>query len=98
MNPVAIYSQDKIDLLKQEGFAHVYEWTDMPNTEYPEHTHKGKVSFYITKGNIVLNVGGVQTMVQAGDRMDVPVGVLHTAKVGPKGCTFIVGEEIKGDS
>lgn len=98
MNPVAINSQDRINLLKQEGFAHVYEWTDKPNTEYSEHSHKGKVSFYITKGNILMNIDGIHTMVRTGDRMNVPVGVPHTAKVGPEGCTFVVGEEIKGDS
>lgn len=90
--------QDKIDLLKKEGLAHVYEWTDKPNTEYPEHSHKGKVSFYVIEGSILMNIDGVNTLVRAGDRMNVPVGVPHTGKVGPEGCTFIVGEEIKGDS
>ena len=92
-----INPQEKISQLKQEGFAHVYEWTDKPNTEYLEHSHKGKVSFYVTKGSISMNIDGIHTMVRAGDRMDVPVGVSHKAKVGPDGCTFIVGEEIKSD-
>ena len=98
MNNVAINTQAKIDQLKVEGFSHVYEWTDEPNTEYEEHSHKGKVSFYVVKGSIVMNIAGVSKMLQVGDRMDVPVGVRHTAKVGPEGCTFIVGEEIKGAS
>ena len=98
MNPATISSQEKINLLKNEGFVHVYEWTDKPNTEYSEHSHKGKVSFYLTKGSILMNIDGALTMVRAGDRMDVPVGIPHTAKVGPDGCTFIVGEEIEGDS
>jgi quercetin dioxygenase-like cupin family protein len=98
MISVANDNQEKINKLKQEGFAHVYEWTDEPNTEYPEHSHKGKVSFYVTKGNILMNIDGTHTMVRAEERMDVPVGIPHTAKVGPYGCTFIVGEEIKGDS
>lgn len=90
------------DLLKQklkdEGFTHVYEWTDAAGVEYPEHSHKGKVNFYVTSGSILMNVSGKETLVKTGERMDVPVGVSHTAKVGPGGCTFIVGEEIEGDS
>ena len=86
------------DALKSEGFTHVYEWMDKPNAEYQKHAHKGNVSFYITKGSILMDIDGTCTILQAGDRMDVPVGVSPTAKVGPEGCTFIVGEEIKGDS
>ncbi len=86
------------DELIVEGFAHVYEWTDEPNTEYLEHAHKGRVSFYITKGSILMILDGVHTIIRQGDRFDVPIGIPHTAKVGDDGCTFIVGEEIEGDS
>ncbi len=87
-----------VQKLKDEGFAHVYEWTDGPNTEYPEHKHKGKVAFYVLEGSIVMNIDGVHKGLHVGDRVDVPVGVSHTAKVGGGGCTFLVGEEIEGDS
>jgi quercetin dioxygenase-like cupin family protein len=83
--------------LKTE-FPHVYEWTDKPHTEYPEHTHAGKVSFYVLDGSINMNIDGVHSVVTKGERLNVPVGVSHTAKVGTEGCTFIVGEEIEGDS
>lgn len=87
-----------IATLKQDGFAHIYEWRDAPGTEYPAHAHKGKVSFFITEGEIEMNVDGKITLVKAGDRMNVPVGISHTAKVGDEGCVFVVGEEIEGDS
>ncbi len=45
-----------------------------------------------------MNINDIYTLVKEHDRFDVPVGIPHTAKVGPEGCTFIVGEEIKGDS
>ncbi len=83
--------------LKEEGFAHIYDWSDKPNTEYPEHTHKGKVSFYITRGSVTFS-GDIKTTVSAGERFDVPVGVKHSAIVSPEGCDWIVGEEIEGDS
>ena len=84
--------------LKEQGFVHIYEWTDEPNTEYPEHSHKGKVTFYIVDGTILMNVDGIHISLRKGDKYDVPVGIPHTAKVGIDGCSFIVGEEIEGDS
>lgn len=89
--------EEIIQELKKE-FAHIYEWTDSPNTEYPKHAHKGKVSFYVVDGSIVMNIEGVNKTVTKGERMNVPVGHFHTGKVGSGGCTFIVGEEIEGDS
>lgn len=84
--------------LTEEGFSHVYEWADPPHTPYEEHAHKGKVSFFVMKGSIDMVVGGEPRALKAGDRIDIPVGVAHTGMVGAEGCTFIVGEEIKGDS
>jgi quercetin dioxygenase-like cupin family protein len=84
--------------LKKEGFAHVYEWTDEPHTKYPKHSHKGRVSFYVTRGSIDVDMDGDHMHAKAGDRVNVRVGAMHSAKVGSGGCTFIVGEEIKGDS
>ena len=90
--------QDIRQQFRDEGLSHIYEWTDKPNTEYPEHAHKGRVSFFVTKGSIVMNIAGEEKLVQEGERIDVPVGVSHAGKVGPIGCAFIVGEEIEGDS
>ena len=90
--------EQMIEKLKTEGFAHVYEWTDGPNVSYEEHAHLGKVSFYVLNGNIEVIIGDKHINLQEQDRIDVPVGVPHTAKVGSTGCTFVVGEEIEGDS
>jgi mannose-6-phosphate isomerase-like protein (cupin superfamily) len=93
MDPEAIKQK-----LRDEGFVHVYEWTDKPGTKYPSHTHKGKVSFYVMSGSIQMKIAGIEVTVSAPERMDVPVGLAHTAKVGDEGCAYIVGEEIEGDS
>lgn len=84
--------------LTEQGFAHVYEWTDEPNTKYPVHAHKGKVSFYVMKGSITMGLENKIITLNPVDRIDIPAGVNHMAAVGPNGCTFIVGEEIEGDS
>jgi quercetin dioxygenase-like cupin family protein len=83
--------------LKDEGFGHVYEWHDEPNTKYEEHAHKGKVSIYVTRGSATFS-GDFNVTVKAGERFDVPVGAKHSAVVGPEGCDWVVGEEIEGDS
>jgi hypothetical protein len=45
-----------------------------------------------------MNINGEEIKVQAGQRLDVPVATEHSATVGSEGCSFIVGEEIEGDS
>lgn len=92
---------NKEDLKKKladEGFLHIYEWHDEPGTEYPEHEHKGAVSMYILDGGLTFWFGFDQIILKGGDRFDVPIGKVHTAKVGADGCTFLVGEMIDGDS
>lgn len=86
------------ETLAQEGFPHIYEWHDEPGVEYPAHAHKGKVSIYILNGGLTFWFSTEEVTLQQGDRFDVPVGKKHTAKVGPDGCTFLVGEMIEGDS
>ncbi len=90
------------ELLKQkladEGFVHIFEWKDAPNTEYEAHAHQGAVSMYILEGGITFWFESEEIELKQGDRFDVPLGKEHTAKVGPSGCTFLVGEMIEGDS
>jgi quercetin dioxygenase-like cupin family protein len=86
------------EILKREGFPHIYEWHDEPGTEYPAHAHQGAVSMYILDGGLTFWFGDETVVLASGDRFDVPIGKEHTAKVGADGCTFLVGEMIEGDS
>jgi quercetin dioxygenase-like cupin family protein len=81
--------------LEDEGFNSVFEWTDPARTEYPEHEHKGKVALYVTDGSITFDFEGTIKVLKPGDRLDVPVGALHTATVGDRGWTVVVGEEFE---
>lgn len=83
---------------EEENFASVYEWQDPAGTSYPEHTHKGKVSLFVTDGSITFDFGGEKREVKAGERFDVPVGKPHSAIVGSQGWIGIIAEEIEGDS
>ena len=83
---------------EQEGFTSVYEHQDAQGTMYKEHSHKGKVSLFVTDGSIMFDFAGETREVKAGERFDVPAGKPHSAIVGPTGWIVIVGEEIDGDS
>ena len=84
--------------LSSEGFPFVYEWKDEPNVEYGEHAHKGKTVFYVLHGSIEIYLGGKTLLFKEGDRFDAPVGMQHSAKVGPDGCDYVVGEEFEDDT
>ncbi|GEM_PF-452262 len=85
------------EVFKLENFPIIYEWYDKPNTEYPEHQHEGKVSLYVLDGSVAFT-GGINETVSQYQRLDVPVGVKHTALVGSEGCRYIVGQEIENDA
>ena len=91
-------NEDLKKKLVSEGFKHIYEWQDKPGTKYPPHAHKGKVAMYILEGGLMLTIDGKTIELKKGDRFDVPVGVEHSAGVGPNGCSYLVGEMIEGDS
>lgn len=91
-------SERYIQKLESEGFAHVYEWQDPAGTVYPEHVHKGKVSFFITDGSISITIDGETKEIKANERYNVPPDVSHSVVVGPEGWIVIIGEEIEGDS
>lgn len=83
--------------LVSEGFSNVYEWKDDPGTRYESHSHKGKVTLFIVSGSVTF-YGNINKVLSSGDCFEVPVGVEHSAIVGPEGCEYVVGEEIDGDS
>jgi mannose-6-phosphate isomerase-like protein (cupin superfamily) len=52
----------------------------------------------VTDGSITFDFSGEKKEVKANERFDVPVGLPHSAVVGPQGWIVIVAEEIDGDS
>ncbi|HEY5220626.1 MAG TPA: cupin domain-containing protein [Candidatus Paceibacterota bacterium] len=84
--------------LEGEGFKHIYEWKDKPETPYVKHRHQDKVTLYILDGAITFYIDGKTIELKKGDRFDVPPKKDHVALVGPEGCSYLVGEMIEGDS
>jgi quercetin dioxygenase-like cupin family protein len=78
--------------LKREGFGDTYVWEDRPNAFYPEHTHDSETAHIILSGEIALTIAGRTETYRAGSRCDVPARTLHSAKMGPNGCRYLIGE------
>lgn len=80
--------------LEQEGFREKWVHTDAPGYEYSEHTHPVDTTYVVLQGNMIVVVGGVEREVGSGDRFDVSKNTTHSAKVGLKGCTFLIGVKV----
>lgn len=78
--------------LRKEGFF-TFLRSDPPNHSYPDHKHDQIYAHIVLKGEMWLTVEGKKHFLKTGDRFDVPKGVVHSAKIGPKGCTYLIGEK-----
>ena len=79
--------------LASEGFSHTFVWQDGPNAYYSDHTHDGLTAHIILDGEMTLTCGGKSQTYGVGERCDVDAGAVHSAKMGPKGCRYLVGEK-----
>jgi quercetin dioxygenase-like cupin family protein len=78
--------------LRAEGFGHTYIWQDGPHAHYSDHTHATETAHVILDGEMTLTMDGRSITYRAGDRADVPAGAVHSARMGPAGCRYLVGE------
>jgi mannose-6-phosphate isomerase-like protein (cupin superfamily) len=80
--------------LRQEGFGHVYIWQDGPHAFYADHSHPVDTSHVVLEGEMTLTCGDSSRTYRAGDRPpDVPAGAVHSARMGPSGCRYLIGEK-----
>jgi mannose-6-phosphate isomerase-like protein (cupin superfamily) len=79
--------------LHNEGFLHTYVWQDGPNAHYPDHTHAGETAHIILEGEMTLTQSGSTHTYGAGERCDVPAAAVHSARMGPRGCRYLIGEK-----
>ena len=71
-----------------------YSWSNGPHDRYTPHSHEYEKVLYCVDGSItfVLESEGKELLLNAGDRMVLPAGTVHSAVVGPDGCTCIEGK------
>jgi quercetin dioxygenase-like cupin family protein len=78
--------------LEQGGFGHTYVWEDGPNASYPDHTHAAETAHIILSGEMTVTMDGRSRTYRADERCDVPAGAVHSARMGPSGCRYFIGE------
>jgi quercetin dioxygenase-like cupin family protein len=78
--------------LEREGFRQTYVWQDAPNASYPDHTHPTETAHVILEGEMTLTMNGESRTYRAGGRCDVPAEAVHSARMGSRGCRYLIGE------
>ena len=70
-----------------------YSWSNGPGDRYGAHSHGYEKVLYCVEGSITfaLEREARKLELKAGDRMVLPSGTVHSALVGPHGCTCIEG-------
>jgi quercetin dioxygenase-like cupin family protein len=72
--------------MEAQGLA-PYTWGNAPGERYAAHTHGFHKVIYVARGSITFTLPelGRSLLLHAGDRLDLPAGVLHSAVVGDDG-------------
>ena len=73
-------------LMAEEGLA-PYAWSNGPHDIYSAHSHSYNKVIYVVQGTITFGLPelGKQLNLKAGDRLDLPAGIVHDATVGAQG-------------
>jgi len=79
--------------LHAEGFGRTYVWQDGPHAHYSDHTHAAETAHIILEGEMSLTMAGESETYRVGERCDVPAGAVHSARMGPTGCRYLIGEK-----
>ena len=72
-----------------------YSWSNGNGDRYAPHSHAYEKVLYCVEGSITFVLeaqDGKRIELKAGDRMVLAEGTVHSAVVGPSGCTCIEGE------
>ena len=77
-------------IYQREGLS-PYAWSNGPHDIYAAHSHAYHKLIYIVRGSItwILPQSGQEIETHAGDRLELPRGVVHAARVGPQGVTCL---------
>ncbi|RKQ63657.1 hypothetical protein C7457_0533 [Thermovibrio guaymasensis] len=80
--------------LQEEGYTNLYVWSDFPGTYYDWHTHPFNEVRWVLEGEITIGTEREVVTLRAGDRLDVPAGTRHWAKVGKDGVIYVCGSKV----
>ncbi|CAN5253645.1 hypothetical protein BH18CHL2_BH18CHL2_04870 [soil metagenome] len=75
------------------GARDVHDWSNAPGHIYARHSHSYTKVLVCVRGSIEFRVAGGRIIALGpGDRMVLPPGTVHSAVVGPGGCTCVEGK------
>ncbi len=85
-DPVAPTQSTLWQLMTDEGL-NPYSWSNDPHDVYQAHLHPYSKVIYVVQGGITFGLpeSGEYFALKAGDRLDLPAGVVHEALVGAWG-------------
>lgn len=74
------------DILSREELD-PYRWSNASGDVYGAHSHSYHKVIYVVRGSITFGLPeqGGEVHLNAGDRLELPAGVRHDARVGPQG-------------
>ena len=77
---------DLIARLREAGL-HGHKWANGPGERYSPHSHTYAKTIYVVSGRVTFGLPhtGEQVVLEEGDRLELPAGVVHDATVGPQG-------------
>jgi uncharacterized protein YjlB len=83
---------DLMEKLRSEASG-CYSWSNGAGDRYAAHSHGYEKVLYCVEGSItfLLEGEGRRLELKPGDRMVLVAGTVHSAVVGPQGCTCIEG-------
>ncbi|MCQ3936819.1 MAG: cupin [Chloroflexi bacterium] len=81
-------------LMTNEGLD-PYSWSNGPGDVYSAHSHSYDKVIYVVQGSITFGLPELNQSLtlKAGDRLDLPAGVVHNAKVGSEGVVCLEGHK-----
>ena len=73
-------------IMTDEGL-NPYSWSNGPFDVYSAHSHSYNKVIYVVQGSITFGLPELekQLTLNAGDRLDLPAGIVHDAHVGAQG-------------
>ncbi|WP_457679844.1 cupin domain-containing protein [Thermovibrio sp.] len=77
--------------LTEEGFKNLYAWEDPPGAFYDWHAHPFEEVRWVLRGSIKIGTEDGVVELFPGDKLIVPKGSRHWAKVGEEGVVYVCG-------
>jgi quercetin dioxygenase-like cupin family protein len=77
--------------LEEDGYS-TYQWRDEGGTDYGLHSHNHDECIWVVSGTLIFSVSGRELRLQEGDRLLLPKGTVHRARVPREPATYLIGE------